>query len=252
MYKWKFVAALFLTTFSFLPCTAQSPGFQASAFDFGVAPVGHPAGVAACPLGCGLPVYNTGSVTLTLTSVSFAGTAWPDFRLQSRNFPMNIAPGQMTYVIVSFIPKLAGLRAETLVVQDNAPGSPHQISLTGMGIGAGDLGVSANAGPSVPVAVSAERPVSYDLGLVVAAGDGFTGTITLSCSGLPQGANCSFPCSSTVFRTCFPAALVGPQLATTTMTLSTSKSTPLGTHSFTVTATFGNTTRRTQLTFSVN
>jgi hypothetical protein len=102
---------------------------------------------------------------------------------------VDIAPGQTGFIDASFVPAAPGLRTGALIVQDNAPGSPHQIPITGTGIGNGDLGISADAGAAISATVAAGQTVTYNL--AVAAGSGFDGEVTLTCSNLPSGTGCS-------------------------------------------------------------
>lgn len=305
---WKSQRTLILILLLASCCFAQSPNFQSSPFDFGVVPLGNAAGFNQCFLGCRIPIMNTGTGTLTISSFAFSSDTPSDFfEIGFSSTNSSIAPGQSGAIFVLFIPSTAGLRSGTLVVQDNAPGSPHQIPLTGTGIGANDLGISPDAGQSSSSTTAAGASAMYNL--AVAAGSGFNGTVSLSCTDLPTGATCSFPCSFSIFvSTCFPKSLVGPQLAgvsvsvtTTSPTTqgsnlerlevalfaalgimsillprrtrigllivcvcvigsgilvgcgggSTNNATPTGTHTFTVVATSGNTTRSTQLTLVV-
>src|SRR5207248_7767593 len=72
-----------------------------------------------------------------------------------------------------------------------------------------------------------------------AASGGFNGSVSFSVSGLPQGASASFN----------PASITGS--GTSTMTVSTSASTPLGAYPLTITATSGNLTHTTSVSLVV-
>jgi subtilase family serine protease len=68
--------------------------------------------------------------------------------------------------------------------------------------------------------------------------NGFSGTVALTCSGLPAGANCSFnPASVTT--------------GTSTLTIATATSTPIATSNFTVTGTSGSLTHATAVSLAV-
>src|SRR5205085_1699256 len=80
---------------------------------------------------------------------------------------------------------------------------PQELALSGTGTGAGFV-ISIASGSSVSQNVAAGQTASYTL--VVASEGGFSGTITLGCSGAPTGANCmatpaSFPLTSTSVAT---------------------------------------------------
>jgi len=71
---------------------------------------------------------NTGADVLNLTSVSTTG----DFATV-RSCGTTVAAGASCAVSVSFTPTATGSRTGTLSIVDDAPGSPHLVSLTGTG-----------------------------------------------------------------------------------------------------------------------
>jgi len=79
--------------------------------------------------------------------------------------------------------------AGSLVVTDDAPGSPQQVSLSGTGISSSlALGVAPGGSSSATVAAGAMATYKLSIG-----GSGFSGIASLTCTGAPQAANCSFP-----------------------------------------------------------
>jgi hypothetical protein len=84
-------------------------------------------------------VQNTGGDPLTLT-VSING----DFA--QVNTCSTIASGETCRIAVTFTPTAAGTRSGTLTLLDNAPGSPHTVSLTGTGVAAPASGSGTPAG----------------------------------------------------------------------------------------------------------
>jgi hypothetical protein len=90
--------------------------------------------------------------------------------------------------------------------------------------------------------VTAGSSASYQVS--VSALDGFSGTVSLSCSaGLPSGAKCSFNPSSVT-----PGGL---GVSTSTLTISTTVATPGGTSSVTITGKSGSTTHTTSVSLVV-
>src|SRR5258708_13222588 len=73
----------------------------------------------------------------------------------------------------------------------------------------------------------------------VTPSNGFTGNVTFSVTGLPAGATASFN----------PSGVTGS--GSSTMSVSTSSSTPMGSYPLTITATSGNLTHSTQVTLAV-
>lgn len=69
---------------------------------------------------------NSGTGTLLISSIVATG----DFG-QTSNCGSSLAAGATCYINVTFTPAAAGLRTGVLSVNDNAPGSPHTINLSG-------------------------------------------------------------------------------------------------------------------------
>lgn len=76
--------------------------------------------------------------------------------------------------------------------------------------------------------------------ITVSMVNGFSGTVTLTCSGLPVGATCAFVQGSLT------------DSGTSTLTLSTNSNTPLGTSNITVTGTSGATVHNTSVSLTVS
>ncbi len=72
---------------------------------------------------------NTGSATMTISSISVSG----DYS-QSNNCTGSLAPSTSCTINVSFTPTATGTRTGTLSVVDNASGSPHTAGVTGVGV----------------------------------------------------------------------------------------------------------------------
>jgi len=72
---------------------------------------------------------NIGADTLNIAGIVAAG----DFS-QVNNCGTSVASGGSCAVAVSFAPTAAGSRTGTISVVDDAPGSPHTVSLTGTGV----------------------------------------------------------------------------------------------------------------------
>ncbi len=92
---------------------------------------------------------------------------------------------------VIFAPLAAGQRTETVTITDDASNSPQVINIAGNANPAVTLG-AAPAG-STTATVAAGQPAQYNL--QITPGVGYTGTVSLSCSGAPQGATCQLPSS---------------------------------------------------------
>ncbi|MBZ5642600.1 MAG: choice-of-anchor D domain-containing protein [Acidobacteriia bacterium] len=77
-------------------------------------------------------VTNTGGVPLHITSVQFSGPNAPEFT--STSCITTLAPGGSCFVSISFIPTAAGLRTASLLLNDDAAGSPQILPLSGTGV----------------------------------------------------------------------------------------------------------------------
>ena len=77
-----------------------------------------------------ITIYNVGTQPLNLTSISLAGDS--DFVLSPCTVT-SILPNKSCNLTVNFTPSQLGARQATLTLQDNYPGSPQTISLSGIG-----------------------------------------------------------------------------------------------------------------------
>lgn len=180
---------------------------------------------------------NNGNAPLNISGVITSG----DFTAFSA-CPAALAPQTSCSVQVSFTPSAAGARTGSLVITDDDPAGPQQItSLTGTGL---DFSVSAS--PS-SVSVKAGSAAVYTA-TVTGLGGNFATSVSLACSGLPTGASCAFSPTSVV-----PGAGSAPS----TLNLATSsgqhgtKKTPAGTYTITIRGTSGQLIRSTTATLVV-
>ncbi|PYV35050.1 MAG: hypothetical protein DMG22_03695, partial [Acidobacteria bacterium] len=86
-----------------------------------------------------VPLSNSGSAALSITSIAITGTNGADFA-QTNNCGNSVAAGVTCTISVTFTPAATGTRSGTLTVTDNATNSPQTASLTGTGTTAGGSG----------------------------------------------------------------------------------------------------------------
>ncbi len=79
-------------------------------------------------------VTNVGGADLAINSVLISGGNAGDFA-QTNNCGSTVPPGAFCTINVTFTPTTTGQRGSTVKVTDNAPGSPHTVSLSGTGTG---------------------------------------------------------------------------------------------------------------------
>ncbi|HLW99291.1 MAG TPA: choice-of-anchor D domain-containing protein [Candidatus Acidoferrales bacterium] len=150
---------------------------------------------------------NSGTGPLTITSFTIAGANPGDFSQVNTcpTTPNTLAAGANCTITPSFKPTTTGARAATIVITDNAAGSPHTITLGGSGV---DFTPSS---PTPPVTVPAGMPATYTITITPATG-GFPNAVTFSATGAPAATTVTFN----------PASVTpGNAPASTTMTITT-------------------------------
>jgi hypothetical protein len=76
---------------------------------------------------------NIGNASLSISSIATGGTNSGDF-VQTNTCGSSLAAGANCTISVTFTPAAAGSRSASLVITDNASGSPHTVSLSGTGV----------------------------------------------------------------------------------------------------------------------
>jgi len=132
----------------------------------------------------GLPqsvtVTNSGNASLSITSV----TASPSDFAMLNACGSNLAAGASCAIGVFFDPTAGGTRPGTLTINDNAPGSPQTVALTGNGE---DFSISPSSSSSATV--SPGQTANYSL--AVAPAGGFNQSVSLTCVGAPAQSTCA-------------------------------------------------------------
>jgi uncharacterized repeat protein (TIGR03803 family) len=148
---------------------------------------------------------NTGNAALNITSIAITPAAFTE----TNKCGASLAAGASCIITVMFTPSSAGEISGTLTITDNAFGSPHRVSLSGVGqdftIGPYNLSVTVIPGATTSGAFQ------------VAPLGGFNQTVSLACSGAPQEATCTLNPTSVVLDGRNRAA-IGLQLSTTAPT----------------------------------
>lgn len=143
-----------------------------------------------------LTIVNFGTAPLDVSSATISGSEFtftPSFPIP---VPASIPPnGTLGPFVVVFSPSGPGVRTGQILVQDDAPGNPHTIPLQGFGVAvaSGDFAILGQH--NIPVATSAPAGATAIYSLVVTGGPN---TISLKCSGAPQGAMCNVQPSVTL------------------------------------------------------
>jgi hypothetical protein len=136
-----------------------------------------------------ITLTNTGTGTLHVTNIAVNGFNASDFTLGTSNCVGTVAANGNCLIPITFAPLAAGIRTATLNITDDAADSPQSVALQATATAAITLG-PAPAG-STTATVAAGQPAQYSL--QITPGAGYTGTVSLSCSGAPLGATCQVP-----------------------------------------------------------
>lgn len=143
-----------------------------------------------------LTIVNFGTAPLNVSSATISGSEFtftPSFPIP---VPASIPPnGTLGPFVVVFSPSGPGVRTGQILVQDDAPGNPHTIPLQGFGVAVapGDFAILGQH--NIPLSTSVPAGATAIYSLVVT---GSPNTITLKCSGAPQGAACNVQPSVTL------------------------------------------------------
>ncbi len=148
----------------------------------------QPAGIASA--GQTVQLSNTGDATLGNVALTVTGANAGDFS-QSNNCGTSLNAGASCTISVVFTPGATGSRSASISIADNAPGAPQTIALSGTGSAPFTFTAASNTASVAPGASA-----SYQLTATAAQGTKFASAISLSCSGLPSEASCSFTPSS--------------------------------------------------------
>jgi hypothetical protein len=132
-----------------------------------------------------ITVANTGGLAVQIRAV----TATAGFNVLNACGGI-VAPGGSCTVGVSFTPSGTpsgtGVQAGTLTIQDDAPGSPQTVQLSGQET---DVAFSVASGSATSATINVGQTATYNLAVTPA--DGFTGTLAVSCTGAPAGMQCT-------------------------------------------------------------
>jgi len=142
-----------------------------------------------------ITLTNSGNATLHfLPGVTLGGTNAKDWsQTNTCNAPL-AAQGACTISVV-FSPSDNGILTASISIADDAPNSPQVINLYGNSLPAALLSPATSGGSTVAT-VTAGNTATYNLQAV--PGPSFTGTINLTCTGAPFGAQCTVPASLAV------------------------------------------------------
>jgi FG-GAP-like repeat/Abnormal spindle-like microcephaly-assoc'd, ASPM-SPD-2-Hydin len=156
---------------------------------------------------------NTGSAPLAISSISISGSPKADELTQTNNCGSSLAANASCTITVTFFSLGGGNITASLLIADNASGSPQSVAITAP---SDDFVITSNTASTVTV--NPGQSATY--GITVTGLVDFEGNVALSCSGAPSGSSCTVSPGS-VNATANPD---GPQ-GTATVTVSTTPNT---------------------------
>jgi hypothetical protein len=127
---------------------------------------------------------NGGTAALAISSIQPGGNFWQKNTCGS-GLPVK---GSCT-MTVTFLPTDQGLRGNYLTITDNAPGSPHVLTLTGTG-----TDFALNPTSQTTITITAGQAANYSAS--VSPQFGFNQPVSLNCSGAPLHSACTVTPSS--------------------------------------------------------
>jgi hypothetical protein len=136
-------------------------------------------------------VKNTGTAPLHISSVALGGANGNEFSFSDPTCNSSIPVSGSCTIALAFMPSSVGAHAASLTLTDDAPDSPQVLTIKGMANPAFVAG--AAQGGSTTATVTAGQTAQYQLQFV--PGAGYSGTVSLVCSGAPLGAVCQAPAS---------------------------------------------------------
>ena len=159
---------------------------------------------------------NSGQDVLNLTGITMMGTSAADFS-ETYNCPsqLSISGGSnpsSCQINLTYKASTSSIESAALQITDDAAGSPHIIDLTGV---VSALGLALQPGKPSTLSISAGQTATYNL---IVGGPGFTGSVSLSCSGSPPAASCTVPSSVNMSSTPTPFLLTVTTTARSTAT----------------------------------
>jgi hypothetical protein len=159
--------------------------------------------VGSTSAGQSVTLTNSGGAALTVSSIAVSGANAGDF-VVTNTCGASVAGGANCAIGATFKPTAGGTRTATITITDSAVSGTQTITLQGTGE---DFSMAFTGGSTVA------SGLSENLTLTVTPQGGFTGTVTLTCSGAPELSTCTVNPTS--------VTLNGTTAATSTFTLST-------------------------------
>ncbi len=141
-----------------------------------------------------ITVKNTGTTALHITGIVLAGANMNEFSFSDPTCNVAIPVSSTCSIALTFTPFSVGAHVASVTLTDDAPDSPQTVQVKGNANPAFTPGPAPNG--STTASVSAGQTAQYLLQLT--PGAGYSGTVSLACSGAPLNATCQVPASVSI------------------------------------------------------
>jgi hypothetical protein len=133
-----------------------------------------------------LTIMNVSLSPVTIGSIALTGSQAGDFA-QSNSCQASLAANGTCTISVQFVPTAVGARSATLTLTYGKSANTITVGLSGTGV---SDAIKLVASASTSATISSGQTANYTLSV---GGNGYSGTASLSCSGLPQPFSCTVP-----------------------------------------------------------
>lgn len=135
---------------------------------------------------------NTATSTLAISAIAASGAF-----SETNTCGTSLLAGAVCTISVTFAPSTTGVLTRTIMITDNAAGSPHTVGLMGTGVPAVGFTLAPAQGSSATRTVTAGQTATWTL--AVTPTGGYTGSVSLICgtpgeviaNQLPPGTTCT-------------------------------------------------------------
>ena len=136
------ILLLMLVAFGAAPLLSAQVAASPSSVTWGSVAIGNAGGPKAVTL------TNKSAAAITISSIGFKGANPGDFSIYQNTCGSKLAASASCTTTILFKPTAAGTRTATLAFTDSGAGSPHQVSVSGLGTGTSP-GTPSNASITV-------------------------------------------------------------------------------------------------------
>ena len=156
-------------------------------------------------------LFNLTASAITIAGPTFTGANVTDFGQPSGTCGNTLAAGASCTYDIFFKPTVSGVESATFNIADSDISSPQMVALSGIGGSSG--GTTPDFSLTTPGTATVTAGSSTMVTATVTGLNGFSGTVSLSCTGAPLGSTCTLAPGS--------VSISGTTPATSTATVTT-------------------------------